>query len=208
VRGCADMTPLASRLERMPCVWLLEVDETPPQGDQVFEDSAGLGSSAARYLLEQGRRRLAVVIEDLNVPCYRPRCGAFAAAAERLGATVEIFGGLSPQEAVERILAPRRRPDGLFLPGSESEMSAIYRELLARGTQPGKDIGWISCSYDLPCIAALDPALANIDIRAEEIARAAVEMLLWRLQHPTEPQRRLMIAPRLVEGTLPGQLVR
>ena len=118
-----------------------------------------------------------------------------------------LVSSLGPQEAVEQILAPRRRPDGLFLPGSESEVSAIYRDLLARGTQPGKDIGWISCSYDLPHIAALDPALANIDIRAEKIARAAVEMLLWRFQHPTEPQRRLMIAPRLVEGTLPDQLV-
>jgi len=200
VRGSVDVTSLVPKLANIPRVWLLELPDVPAVGDQVFEDSTAIGRSAARYLIGHGHRHLAVINPDPSHPCYSPRADAFAREAQRSGVTVEMILGLTPEEAVARTLHLKPRPDGLFLPVPDPDLIPVYRALVAHGIQPGKDIGWIGCSYDPARLAALDPNLANIDIRAEEIARVGAEMLLWRLRHPSEPQRRLMIAPQIVEG--------
>jgi DNA-binding LacI/PurR family transcriptional regulator len=44
------------------------------------------------------------------------------------------------------------------------------------------------------------PALATIDIHAEEIGRRAVDQLAWRLVHRDRPGSEIAIEPTLVEG--------
>jgi LacI family transcriptional regulator len=199
VRGSVDISFLVPKLKALPCVWLLELPEVPQYGDQALEDNAAVAQTALRYLLNQGHRHVAVLNHDPLHPCYQPRTASFVAAARRSGAQVEVLEGRPSEELAREFLAMHPRPTGIFLPAPDDHLVAIYRVLAAAGVQPGKDVGWIGCSYDPPRLAALDPDLANVDIRPEEIGRAGVELLLWRLRHPRDPQRRLMIAPRLVD---------
>jgi DNA-binding LacI/PurR family transcriptional regulator len=57
----------------------------------------------------------------------------------------------------------------------------------------------ISCNNNAVRLRTLDPSLPNIDIRANEIGRVAVETLLWRIRHPEDHRRCILIEPRLVE---------
>jgi DNA-binding LacI/PurR family transcriptional regulator len=71
--------------------------------------------------------------------------------------------------------------------------------LVGRGLYQAGHTPIVSCNNDPTRLSALDPRLANIDIRAEEIAKAAAELLIWRIQNLKEPQRRVLIVPVLVE---------
>jgi LacI family repressor for deo operon, udp, cdd, tsx, nupC, and nupG len=206
VRGAVPVAHLESKLKDLPVVWLLETPEIPSIGDQVLEDTSAIGQMAAKYLLDRGGRNFVVVNHLPDHPCYQRRTDAFASAARRAGADVQVLLNDTPIKLADRILDLSPRPAGLFVPFADQETMLLYRRLLERGVRPGADIDWVGTCYDTQSLSALYPMLANIDIRAEALAQAAAEMLLWRLRHPGDPQRRLMISPTLVQGAakLPG----
>jgi DNA-binding LacI/PurR family transcriptional regulator len=200
IRGAVPVVePFEAKLLGLPAVWLLELPEIPSRADQVLEDTLAIGQMAARYLLGKGCRSLAVANPEPDHPCYRPRTEAFVNAARAAGADVKILLGGTPWELADRFVALRPRPMGVFVPFADAEAVQFYRRLSDGGVKPGKDLWWIGTCYDVNTPAMLDPALPNIDIRPEAMAGAAAEMLLWRMRHPSDPRRRLMIAPELVD---------
>ena len=201
VRGSVPVSHFEAQLKPLPVVWLLEMPEIPSHGDQVLEDTEAIGQMGARYLLGRGNTNLVVINCFPQHPCYQRRTEAFAAAVRRAGREVHVLLGGTPHEMADRFLALEPKADGLFIPLGDLETMAIYRRLVDAGRRPGVDIGWIATCYDTMNLNALDPLLPNIDIRAEAMASAAAETLLWRIRHPNDPQRRLMIAPALVEGS-------
>jgi LacI family transcriptional regulator len=216
VRTAGGRAPeqLLPALQGLPVVWLLD-GEMPARGDQIAEDNASIGKMAVRYLASRGCKRVACINSQGLHYSYRSRCDWFSIEARRAGLPChEYIRHDAPEVAltraevwephlvalVDQLLATEPRPDGLFIPLPDDMITVIYRTLVDRGLRIGKDITLISCSYDPPRLATLDARLANIDIQAEAMGRAAVETLLWRLRHANEPQRRVMVLPSLVEG--------
>ena len=129
----------------------------------------------------------------------RARVEACARADARAGVGVRVIAEDGPTERlIDRALAGKTKPTGWFVPMPDDQLTEAYRALQAHGIRPGKDVGFIGCSYDAGRLTTLDAGLPNIDICPEAIARAATEMMLWRLANPDEPRRRLMVEPALV----------
>lgn len=188
---------LAPLLAKIPYVGMLE--SGPSDGwrvDSAVEDNSTIGTTAAEYLVRQGRRHLAFVTNLPAHASFRVRAMFFQQRARELGVTVDMRLAEQPVgETVEQLLKGPDWPAGLFVPGRDEEVMKVYRALRERDLQPGRDLDLICCFNDAHHLPALDPHIVNIDIQAEEIGRAAVELLLWRLQHPKDSPRRVVIAP-------------
>jgi LacI family transcriptional regulator len=190
---------LETAMPRIPCVRIFEARNASSFGDVVQPDEDVAARLAAEHLRACGRRHLAVWEGPVSLPTGRRAVNAFSRAARAAGAdSVKALPHQPERDPVELLEESDPRPDGLFLPHGDEYLDRIYRALAARGLGPGGDLHLISCNADATRLRALDPRSAYIDIRAEEIGKAASELLLWRIEHPGEPRRRMLIEPVLV----------
>lgn len=229
IRGSKQALSFAHELNGTPAVWLLEVGDSPAAGDQVIEDNDAIGRLAATCLFDRGHRVAACINPQGAHPAYSARCNSFARSFTRLGGRVELLTEENeevpiwntrvwqPQlsRLVDELVARAREhsemgPSAAFLPLPD-DMVLFVRDCLARhqvsigfGGTVGKRLDLIVCTYDPLRMSALPEAMPQIDIHAEAIGRAAAELLLWRLRNPREPQRRVLIAPSLLEDLANG----
>ena len=191
---------LEARLPEIPRVWIFEPPAAPLHGDIVHPDNEAVAQLALQYLVARAHRHLAVLDALPAHYAARPRREAFVRGAAALGVTAQV---LTRKEGIRELLdewqALVQRPTGLFIPIGDNHTEDVYRGLRERGVQPCEDVGLVACNNDADRLAALDPRLPNVDIRGDEIGKAATEVLLWRIEHPREPQRRVLITPRLAE---------
>jgi len=188
------------RLPDLPRVWMLEPSSPPTKGDVVHADNEAVAHKALRYLTDKGCRRAVVYQAMPRHHASRDRTEAFLRAAPRVGLRVTATDDLKDLLARQRASKSDRTATGFFLPLGDEHTENLYRGLVGRGLYQVDHTDIVSCNNDPARLAALDPRLANIDIRAEEIGRAAAELLIWRILHPKEPQRRVLIVPTLTAG--------
>lgn len=200
VRVGTSLPAFERRLPDLPRVWMLEPPAPPAKGDVVHADNEAVAHQALRHLVEKGCKHAVLFLAIPDHHAGRDRAEAFLHAAPRVGVNATAIDDL------EKLLAQRarqaktdREPTGFFLPLGDAHTESLYRGLVGRGLYQADHTPIVSCNNDPTRLAALDPRLANIDIRAEEIGKAAAELLLWRIKNPNETQRRMLIVPRLVE---------
>ncbi len=198
----AGETDVSAILPAVPIVWVFVPSQAPTFGDMVSPDNQLIGQAAARYLLDRGHRRLAVVSTHPHHPEVRLRTESFQRLAEGAGAETQVIhcDQRSVAEAVD-LLSEDLPAAGVFLPIGDDGVEEFVRAVQGRAEQAfdsGFDL--ISCNNDVARLRALDPRLPNIDIQADEIGRVAAETLLWRIAHPMEHRRHILIEPRLVPG--------
>jgi DNA-binding LacI/PurR family transcriptional regulator len=214
------------RLRALPTVWLMANRERPEWGDQVLPDNSAIGEMAADYLIRRGHERVAYLGTRSGMWAMEIRSFAFARAAGDAGATADVFevheesqGDLwsgeglrcAGRELVERVLAAKHRPTGLFV-SEDRLLPAIDAALTARGLSsgPGGNVELISCNNERAHLTRLRNApAAEIDIRVESIGRRGVDQLVWRLRNPRglDERIRAMIEPVLVEPIAPAPVV-
>ncbi|MDQ3813054.1 MAG: LacI family transcriptional regulator [Armatimonadota bacterium] len=192
---------MAMTLPSVPMVWIFKSGFGPTPGDLVQPDNEMIGQMAARYLLERGHRYVAVVNPRPEHPEAQTRADRFVKFAQAAGATTLAIESesLATDEIVTQLLSHTPPITGLFMPLGDDFVESLYGALLRRGVRCGEDMALISCNNDAVHLRTLDPRLPNIDIRASEIGRAAAETLLWRIQHPHEHRRCILIEPQVVE---------
>ena len=186
-------------LPDVPLAWVFPPTRWPNRGDIIAPDNIAVGRLAARYLLERGHRRFAVLNSDPGQPEMMARTESFL---EAVGPEVRVVAcAIRDVEAqVQALMESPDPPTAIFAPNGGLTTEIIYRTLLGLGLQVGEDVELIGCDYDLERHAELCPRLPNIDIQAEKIGLAAVQTLLWRIQNPSDPRRCLYIEPVLVLG--------
>ena len=197
----ASLPAFERRLPDLPRVWMLEPSAPPAKGDVVQPDNEAVAHRAIDYLAGRECRR-AIVYQGMPAHnASRDRTEAFLRAAPRAGlnaTTTDDMETIFTQ--LKRASKSERAATGFFLPLGDEHTESFYRELATLKLQQKDGTPIVSCNNNAARLAALDPRLANIDIRAEEIGKAAAELLIWRIQHPNEPQRRILILPALVSG--------
>ena len=184
--------------------------------DWVGTDARKHGKMAAEYLLERGHRRLAFLNPDR----------AHTVSAE-LGRSFQETVGLHGMEAsmlvaqrkydqpyfwttqryrqmVEELLPAyfalpaEERPTGMYVANDQTTM-VTYQVLQEHGVKAGVDIEIISNDNDEPFLAGLTPRPATIEPDFAEIARRAVEKVLYRIKYPDAPVgAHTYICPHLV----------
>lgn len=113
-------------------------------------------------------------------------------------------------EAVDYFLRLKNRPTAVVLSG-DIYAGDFYRYLRAAGLRIPEDVSiagidnlrrycsFIDQSVDTFAeVCHLDPPLTTVDYPLEEIASAAVELLLKQIENPLQPRRRILLQPELI----------
>lgn len=200
--------PLNIDLPPIPMVWIFKLNYESTPGDLVMPDNEKVGEMAADYLLKRGHQHVGVlgaVNARVDHPEAQLRTDRFVRRVRHAGATAFSIENSDMDAVADQIVTHSPRVTGLFMPLGDNHLEHLYRALQRRGIRcggDGADINIISCNNDATHLRLLDPTLANIDIRADEIGRAAAETLLWRILNPKEYRRCVLIDPVLVEPAL------
>lgn len=211
--GSTQVERLVRRLREVPCVQVMGV--VTPEGlwDHVSYANAPIGTLAADYLLSRNHRHAAFVSSG-RATFFVERGEVFKRAMAAGGgdslefvdeALVDVSGSIEQaipermQALMDGLLAARPRPTAAFLV-ADILAQGFYDELQRRGLIPGCDLDVICCNNEQSLLAHLKSRPATIDIHAETVGRKAVEQLLWRLDHPSEPRVTMVLEPTLVAG--------
>jgi len=178
-------------------------------GDAVGINQEATGLLAAEYLYKLGSRN-AAVIGLLNTRPIRTRTDSFVLRFQQLGGSVVPMRPLKSfytrsrtpdlfavDIVVDDLFKIKIKADGIFV-SSDCFLPEVFTELRRNNCEPGKDIHIIGCSNEREYLDHLIPTPASIDIRAVEIARRAVQQLLWRKLHPESERFAIILEPKIV----------
>jgi DNA-binding LacI/PurR family transcriptional regulator len=220
MHGQRPTASIQRQLAALPTVWLMANRQRPQWGDQVMPNNPVIGEMAVKYLAQRGHRRLACLKAADDGWSLRLRAWAFTAAASEAGIDARVVEVPEPENAdawcsiglahtaerlVNELLSNTPVPTGLFIL-EDRLLPGIDAALVARGLRVGrgKDVEIISCNNEREYIPGL-PRPATLDLRADVIGRRGVELLLWRMKHPSLGERvSLLIEPELVESKSSG----
>jgi len=149
----------------------------------VAVDHAQGAALAVRHLLQQGRRRIALVGDDID-----DRLGTAHRLLEEAGAAAIHC---RPAELPQRV---REGIDGAFAAKDFAAIEALG-ELLSAGLGVPRDCALIGYD-DLQVAAAVRPALSSISQPKEEYGRVLADLLLEQLAG--RPARAVLLTPELV----------
>ncbi|ADD41979.1 LacI family DNA-binding transcriptional regulator [Stackebrandtia nassauensis] len=211
-RGYADgllLSPLritpdlidAMRASRLPIV---VIGSLPPdvELDNVRADSAtGIGL-AIEHLVEQGRRRIALVNGPVDTVPGAARLAGYLDAVKRFGlpdspelqVTADAFTYRAGREATADLLR-QSSPDAVV--GANDLLAvAALKELNAAGARVPDDVAVVGMD-DTDAAELATPSLTSVDLGSAERAKAAAELLIRRIRNPESKVRRIVITPSL-----------
>jgi DNA-binding LacI/PurR family transcriptional regulator len=209
---------IQQELATLPTVWLMANQEHPTWGDQVMPNHLAIGQSAAKYLIDHGRRDLAFLNLWGKHLALRMHNHAFVNAAEAMGAKVHsvtkaesgppTFWGQHAADLTESLiddlLALSPTPRGLFI-SDDLQASVIQPVMIRRGLKIGDgddEFSVISCNNEQSFLAGLQPRPATIDFHPDTVGKRAVDQLIWRInaQRSGEACNRMctLVEPSLV----------
>lgn len=198
-----DQQFLATLKRRQLPVILAVRDIEGTDYDYVGTDNFYGGQLVTQHLLDLGHRHIAFIGGEKISKNRASRMGGYMSKL--------IEYNISPQLGW-MVTCPATRNGGAAametLLKHHPEVTAVvcYQDIVAFGAirtlrqhhlEPGKDVA-ITGFDDVPEAADTYPALTTISVSAREIGRRAGEALLDRIRGNTEPQKRIIIPPKLV----------
>lgn len=172
--------------------------------DFVSVDNRKGTALAVRHLVELGHRRIAYIghCDCVDLPCRPERLGGFRDACKHYGLNLPeewcIETGYDDSiPRIQGILKTENRPTA-FVTYSDHWAVTVIRAAREMGFKVPADISVVGFdksffgrNYDVP--------LTTIDPKPEELAKAAVNLLVEKIENPLERSAySLLIAPRLV----------
>lgn len=162
------------------------------QTDHVIIDDRKASFDATKHLIDGGRKRIAHFAGPQNLLLGRERKEGYLQALREANLPVVpelIIEADSFEKAViatNRLLDMETVPDGLFAVNDLTAIGAM-QTLQRRGLKIPKDIGIVGFS-DGRFSGITQPSLTSVDQHGYEMGTVATEMLLKRLQYPTEDE--------------------
>lgn len=194
---------------RLPLVLLENFSD---KAHSVYLDNVAGVQAAVKYLVESGRRKIALVCGRLTpLPGVDPsrvskdRFQAYRQAMESFGlptpakSIVEITYH-EPQEgreALDQLMSRYPEMDAIFCSAGDNVAAGIHAQAQQRGLRMPDDIALVGFD-DQPIAELLHPALTTVRQPFHLMAGKAWEILLAAIDQPDMELRSEMIAPELV----------
>jgi len=166
----------------------------------VGDDELG-GYLATRHLLDLGHRDVAVVAGPSYASSAVGRLRGHQRAIAEAGLEVRqdrvvasTFGIESGAAAARRVLELRPRPTAVFAVNDNTAIGALSTFQGAGLSVPG-DLSLVGYN-DIPIVSRLSPALTTVRVPFDQIADAALDLLLSQPAHPRDRVR--MATPTLI----------
>jgi DNA-binding LacI/PurR family transcriptional regulator len=178
----------------------------PPKGlaaSCVDSDNRQGGAMAVEHLIAQGRRRIATIAGNLDMPsAVDRRAGyrdALTAAGIPLDPTLEEVADYQPDRAhmaMERLLLNHPDVDAVFA-ASDLMASAAMRVLHQSRRRIPEDVAVIGFD-DSPAARVTRPPLSSVRQPIEEMGHETVNVLMRALAEPEEAPRQVIFATEIV----------
>jgi LacI family transcriptional regulator len=184
-------------------VVLVDDREHRPQFPSVAPTNREGGASAARHLLELGRRRPVMVTGPAELGCTEERTVGFTAVYEEAGIPIDptfIVGGdftfEGGRDSVERLLAAGARFDCLFAQNDLSAAGAL-RAINEAGLRVPEDVAVVGFD-DVPLASYTDPPLTTVHQALREMGETAARMLMRHFDGTSLPAAPVMLPTSLI----------
>lgn len=171
--------------------------------DWTSSDDEQIGFDATTRLLQAGRRRIATITGPVPGEPGSGRHAGYLQALARRGVAADprlVVAGDWTREggraAIRRLLSADEPPDAVFCGNDLMAIGALDGALEAGLDVPG-DLAVVGVD-DIEAAQLVRPALTTIQIPAQEIGRAAGELLLHRLDDPDGTVRHVLVGHRLI----------
>ncbi|MEM6552653.1 MAG: substrate-binding domain-containing protein, partial [Planctomycetota bacterium] len=185
------------RVEDVPVVMISRQDV--PGLSVVGADQAESGRMVARYLLDRGHRKIAILSEDETFGLKQRVLGFRGAFADAGLAFDESLVGLTRHQpvygALQRLIAAE--PTALFIASEDLCLEATHVLTRMLGRRIGEDFSVVG--METPSVSCfLDPPMTTLAQPLDQIAQRAVRLLLGLMKdHSAEPS----------QLTLPNELI-
>jgi DNA-binding LacI/PurR family transcriptional regulator len=154
--------------------------------DWVSADDSRIGADATRYLYQRGHRRIATISGPVNAEPGATRLAGYRAAMTQLGldfdGTLQAEGDWTRDggaAALGEVLRRGAPPTAVFCANDLMAIGAMDAAFAAGMDVPG-DLAIVGVD-DIDAAGLVRPALTTVRVPAEEIGRAAGELLLHRI---------------------------
>jgi DNA-binding LacI/PurR family transcriptional regulator len=169
----------------------------------VDTDNRHAGELAVNHLISLGRKKIAMISGNLDLPSAVDRLmgyrDALAAAGMKLDPTLEEVADYLPdraQMAMERLLLNHPDVDAVFAASDEMAGAAIQVLHQARRRIP-EDVALVGFD-DTAAAGACRPSLTSVRQPIEEMGRETVAMLMREMAAPEEEPRQVIFAAEVV----------
>lgn len=166
--------------------------------DAVFIDDRQAAFDATAYLIGKGHRRIACLTGPLEIPTASGRLAGYLQALQEHGiaydpslildASFTMEGGLA---RMRELLEADRLPTAVFCCNDVIAIGAL-RAALRHGLSVPDDMAIMG--FDNIGVFAY-PELTTVDHNHAELGRTAVDLLVHRLQHPADNERKVVVLP-------------
>lgn len=171
--------------------------------DTVRVDDFVGGYQATHHLLELGHRRIAIIVEDLNVMSSRERLRGYREAHQERGVPVDESLVLVSDFTVE----DGKRVTGQLLDRDEPP-TAIFacNDLLAIGVIQAARLRGLIIPDDLSIVGfdntilatIVDPPLTTVAQPIHEMGRQVMDLLIQEIENKKQAKRRVVLLPELI----------
>lgn len=177
--------------------------------DYVSVDNAHAGELAAEHLLQLGHRHIVYVTAPLQSVNRKARLEGVRRACAAAGARLDVHFGEAATGQAEMEMAALGCAAVLHLQAHQSAATGYIamNDMVAVGLLSGlrqchrrvpEDLSVMGID-DLFLDNYLSPALSSVRQPTQQLATAAVERLLARIQKPDEPAHELVFQPELIQ---------
>ncbi len=172
---------------------------------QATADFFAMGRLAVQHLVEQGHRRIGflgatmrfVYQRDIRDGVKRGLAEAGLPVVDELFQTREGFEDYALAVPVRNLLAVRTKPTAVVF-GEPGRLPDLLTLLKQHGVKTPDDISLVTCeSSDARLVA---DGVTHVDVSLMEVGAAGAALLREVAAEPGGPVRRVLTAPRLVEG--------
>jgi LacI family transcriptional regulator len=186
----------------LPPLVLIDREVSGIKADVVLVDNEQGAREATEHLLDSGARTLACITGPESVSTAKERLAGFLAAASDRGIPrrdlmfrYADFRSAGARAALRDILASTR-PDALLVCNNQMTLGAL-QELAEGDIRIPRDL--LLAGYDdEPWSGSWKPSITSVAQPAREVGKAAMRLMLDRLDEPDRPTQRITMQPTLV----------
>lgn len=180
---------------------LVLIDRAVPGTTQdcVLLDNEAMAAALVQHLAGHGHRRITGLFGAASMTGLQRRAG-YEEAMRALGLAPEALSvahGPGEAEKVVEALLSRETPPSALLVSNGLMMTAVVRAVHGLGLSVPGDVALAGFDNE-PWMELVAGGLTVVEQPVEEIGRAAMAMLLDRIDHPDMPSRKLILNGRFI----------
>jgi len=167
-----------------------EVNEI--EAHKIVVDDFGAAYKATKHLIDQGRKRIAMIGGPLNLKIYKNRQDGYCQALKDAGLNMEepgiINNSLTREDgtrAIKKIMDSPAKPDAVFCANDTTALSSIIY-LKNNGFKIPEDIAIVGFSNE-PFSEVVTPSISTIKQPGFEIGKKAAELIINQIKLKKKP---------------------